>query len=180
MNNWDPSGGPNNAYYASSTGLSPFFVSDEPDSHTQNCVTVDGLTPALTDHNCECSKFNFVCEELVEDNMQNCDQDLMPDDINLEEFCDGVYDEPQCTEECQGDGCKCLGDQHNNIVYEWVYSDGSYKEIRTVTNECLNWVEAQEYCCQRFGGRLWEPRSEPEWTAAWTALTGNVCAFETF
>ena len=184
-NNWDPTGGPNEVYFAS-TGADmspPFYVSDESDSLTENCVTLEGSTTTFTDHNCECSYFNFVCQQIIEDNGGGsggggCDQpDLMPDDIQVADGkCDVEYEPVNCTDECSGDRCECLGDQHNNIVYEWEFNDGTgkFKEIRTVTTECLNWVEAQKFCCEVYGGKLWEPRDVMEFTTAWTAITNNV------
>ena len=85
-NNWDPAVHPNNVYLASdmSLALPPLTIMDViSDGNTENCVVANGAAHAqpFDDFNCQCWKFDFLCENIVEP--PPCD-DLTQDEVDLE------------------------------------------------------------------------------------------------
>ena len=153
-NNWNPLYGTDDKL-ASSGNIAPFSTYDEVDYMTENCVTINGI-PEYDDYNCECSKFRFLCEYEVE---PPCEEDLTADETHPDDWCKAEYEPPECPEDCIYGNCQCLEPRKDSIVATWNTTDP--KNVIFVT-ECLNWIEAQKYCCDNHNGILWEPTSTAE------------------
>ena len=165
-NNWQLDDG-TTAYLPSNGALAPFLVTDEADANTQNCVTLLGSV----DYNCHCSQFKFMCEVRAEDPPEPpCRPDLSRKWVGVTDICALDYEPPQCPAECIEEECQC---QTDSVVGNTAIKVNG-KVIDIIRSECLNWVEAQQYCCsldQFFdSGRLFEPANSAEWVAVATIL----------
>ena len=111
-----------------------------------------------------------------------CPPDLSQDEVKILQvnWCKAEYEQPVCRKDCYGDGCECLSEEHTNMIYEWELSSTTFKEIRLVTHECRNWVDAQKYCCEKYDGKLWEPTTTVEWNTAWNVFSSQVSSHQDY
>ena len=151
MNNWAPN---NLGYLASSLGTSvapfPISITDEDDSLRENCVSINGGN-GYVDYNCECARLPFLCQGSLK---PPCDQDLMKDEIK-QLMCDPTYEAPQCPDDCYTENCKCgdpTTDENPTIDLPSTLQPAMTKTLTLISNECMNWVEAQRYCCENHNG----------------------------
>ena len=161
-NNWDPAVDANNVYFASDQTLAPnpLMINDIPsDGNTENCVVANGAAHAqqFDDFHCQCWKFDFICENTVQS--PPCD-DLSESEVDLEGWCEAGYERPQCPAHCITEDCQCMQMEGDMSMSN---EDQTMKVI-IPQDECLTWPEAQQYCCEVYGGKLWEPQDNTEYT----------------
>ena len=154
-NNWNPPNGALDQLASAPTVNAPFLTTDENDYRTENCVTVNGAQQ-WDDYNCQCSKFRFLCEY---EETSDKGEDLPPDEVNPADWCKAEYEPPECPEECIYGNCQCLEPRKDFIVA--TYNGTTPKNVIFVS-ECMNWIEAQKYCCDVHDGILWEPTETQE------------------
>ena len=170
-NNWQLDDG-STAYLPSDGALAPFLVTDDADGNTENCVTLFGSV----DYNCKCSTFRFLCEVRSDPPELPCRPDLSRKWVGVTDVCTVEYEAPQCPDECREERCECQTD--SEIGNKAMQING--KVIDLIRSECLNWVEAQQYCCDlnlKANSRLYEPASVAEWNAVKSTLLSDVSIY---
>ena len=136
--------------------MAPFTTDDGYDGGYQNCVTISG-DMKFDDFSGYCSRYRFLCQ-VEKKIIDPCwDQDLTAKEINPRDLCkcEAEYKPPECPS-CEYKNCECVREREEKPVATY-----DRKKIIFVP-QCLNWIEAQRYCCDKYHGILWEPTSAEE------------------
>ena len=48
------------------------------------------------------------------------------------------------------------------------------KRVVLPTRECMDWPNAQAFCCKKYGGKLWEPKDAAEKASVWAQMQSTV------
>ena len=103
--------------------------------------------------------------------------DLTQEEVDLEGWCKTGYEQESCAKECFTEDCQCLDTTQDVVLYA---NDNKLKLIMPM-EECMNWPEAQIYCCETYGGKLWEPQNATEYSdvlTEWNAIVSILYLLE--